>query len=69
MKLGERDSSVGMSSFSDAGDPGSNLVIGLIQVTPLIEKETINCKSYIAPVSFSDWRIMIKKDKICLVID
>ncbi len=63
------DSSVGKSSASQAGDPGSNPGEGLTCVTQCMNEMG---KSYIASVSLTDWCIMIvskkKKNYIFFVI-
>ncbi len=52
---------IGLSSASHPGwgDPDSTPSVGLIQITPITDKEIINFKIHITPVSLTDWHIMI----------
>ncbi len=63
---------IGLSCASHAGDLGSYLGGELSQVTPMREEEITNCKSHVAPVSLTNWYIMIKYfvriRLICIII-
>ncbi len=57
--VGYRDSSIGKSSVFYSGDPGSNPGGGLTPFNPIRRERITSCKSHIAPVSLTDWHIMI----------